>query len=273
MPLTITVTDSNPAPPRSHAVIRRVLLADDDAVNRQLAQRMLEARGWEVTAVGDGATALARFAGQPFDLVLLDVEMPGLDGPAVAERIRASEDAAAARVPVVALTAHSRREEHQRCRTAGMDACLKKPFDPAALEAVLAGVEPVAAAAPGERRQDAAEVDWELALDNVAGDRELLARLAASAAREAPRRLAELRAGVAAVAADDVHTAAHGLRGTLRLFGAGPVRELAGRIEALAASDRLGELAALAETLAAALEPVRRQLAAGPPQADADEEV
>ncbi len=115
----------------------RILLADDSATNRMLATRLLERRGHKVTAVADGAEAVAAFAAGEYDAVLLDVEMPVLDGVAAARRIRDAEPDGR-RTPVLALTGHVAPEDEQRFRTAGMDGLVPKPFQPADLVAALA---------------------------------------------------------------------------------------------------------------------------------------
>ncbi len=114
----------------------RILLADDSATNRMLATRLLERRGHRVTAVADGAEAVAAFEGGDFDAVLLDVEMPVLDGVAAATRIRSLENGGK-RTPVLALTGHVAPEDEERFKAAGMDGLVPKPFQPDDLFAAL----------------------------------------------------------------------------------------------------------------------------------------
>lgn len=240
-------------------------------MNRQLTSRLLESRGWEVAVVGDGEAALAALAAQRFDLVLLDVEMPRLDGPEVARRVRAREAAAGSEhTPLVALTAHRAAAERRRCLDAGMDDCLSKPLVPAELERLLAG-EPV-------RRPEkpaalsSGGVDWDQALAAVNGDRELLARLAASARGEVERLVAALAEALREVRDADARREAHSLRGALRIFGAGEPRALAAEIERLAAAGRLADAGERLPALRAGLAPVLEQLDCGPPTSSKAEE-
>lgn len=113
----------------------RILVAEDNEVNRRLIHRMLEKGGHDVHVVSNGLAALERATRESFDLILMDIQMPVMDGLTATERIRASE--AGRRTPIVALTAHAYQEEHSRCLASGIDAVLTKPFDRPALEAVL----------------------------------------------------------------------------------------------------------------------------------------
>jgi signal transduction histidine kinase/DNA-binding response OmpR family regulator len=115
----------------------RILLAEDNPVNQLVAVRMLEKRGHTVTVAGDGAEALAALEHAEFDVVLMDVQMPDMDGFETTARIRKRERRTNRRIPIVALTAHAMREDRQRCLDAGMDAYLSKPFSSAQLLEVL----------------------------------------------------------------------------------------------------------------------------------------
>lgn len=119
----------------------RVLVADDNAPNRRLYQRMLERLGQCVELVEDGTRAVERFAEGSYDLVLLDFVMPGLSGPEAAREMRAIESRAGrARTAIFAATALSGPQERQVCRTAGMDGFLAKPFRLTDLHRVLASL-------------------------------------------------------------------------------------------------------------------------------------
>ncbi|MFZ5591324.1 MAG: ATP-binding protein, partial [Bacillota bacterium] len=107
---------------------RRVLLAEDNPVNRRLLVAMLEKMGCRVSAVSDGRQAVQLAAGQEFDVILLDVQMPVLDGLSAARLIREHEAKTGRRIPILAITAMALPGERQKCREAGMDDCIVKPF-------------------------------------------------------------------------------------------------------------------------------------------------
>lgn len=113
----------------------RILVADDNEVNRLVAQRMLEGMGYSADAVSDGETALEALGRAQYDLLLLDCQMPGIDGYETARRIRAGETGG--RIPIVAVTAHAMRGDRERCIAAGMDDYLAKPFKALDLAIVL----------------------------------------------------------------------------------------------------------------------------------------
>jgi signal transduction histidine kinase/DNA-binding response OmpR family regulator len=108
----------------------RVLLAEDNAVNQLLAIRLLEKRGHKVTLAANGKEALAAVEEGSFDLILMDVQMPEIDGFEVTAAIRRKESATGAHIPIIAMTAHALKGDEERCLTAGMDAYLSKPVRP-----------------------------------------------------------------------------------------------------------------------------------------------
>jgi CheY-like chemotaxis protein len=113
-----------------------VLLAEDTTVNQQVAIAMLTRIGCEVTLAHNGDEAIALIAGEHFDVVLMDCQMPEMDGFEATRRIRAREGSGP-RLPIVALTANALQGDRERCLAAGMDDYLSKPFTRAALHAVL----------------------------------------------------------------------------------------------------------------------------------------
>jgi PAS domain S-box-containing protein len=107
-----------------------VLVAEDNPVNRQLATRLLEKRGYSVAVVQDGQAALAAIQQECFDLVLMDVQMPEMDGFEATAAIRQSEQGSNKHLPIIAMTAHALRGDRERCLGAGMDAYISKPVKP-----------------------------------------------------------------------------------------------------------------------------------------------
>ena len=106
----------------------RVLLAEDNFVNQTLARRLLENQGYSVTVVGDGQAALAALEQDSFDIVLMDVQMPTMDGFEATAKIRERERTSGQHIPIVAMTAHALKGDEERCLAAGMDAYISKPI-------------------------------------------------------------------------------------------------------------------------------------------------
>jgi two-component system, sensor histidine kinase and response regulator len=124
---------------REPTAVLRVLLAEDNAVNQRLAVRMLEKRGHRVVVAGNGREVLEALEKGSFDLVLMDVQMPEMDGFEATTAIREQEKSSGTHLPVIALTAHAMKGDRERCLAAGMDAYLSKPIRPQELDDILDG--------------------------------------------------------------------------------------------------------------------------------------
>lgn len=128
----------------------RVLVVDDNPVNRQLAVRLLERRGYWAESAVSGRDALDRVARSGFDLILMDVQMPEMDGYEATQAIRKAEGFSGTNIPIIAMTAHAMKGDRERCLAAGMDGYVSKPID---VNDLLAAIEECAAqAASGKRR-------------------------------------------------------------------------------------------------------------------------
>ncbi len=122
---------------REPAEILNILVAEDNAVNQRLAARLLEKRRHRVVVVANGREALDTLEKINFDLVLMDVQMPEMDGLDATRIIRNSETGTGRHIPIVALTAHALKRDEERCIEAGMDAYLTKPIRPEKLDEIL----------------------------------------------------------------------------------------------------------------------------------------
>ncbi len=125
-----------PPPPDSHH--SRILLAEDNAINQKVARRIIEKLGHHVDAVADGREALAAIEQRPYDLILMDVQMPVMDGIEATIRIRALEKNKRGRIPIIAMTAHALAGDKERCLAAGMDDYIAKPIHPDHLAGLIA---------------------------------------------------------------------------------------------------------------------------------------
>ncbi|MCZ7686457.1 MAG: ATP-binding protein [Sandaracinaceae bacterium] len=227
----------------------RVLVVDDNPINQRIAAELLRRRGHEAQVAGDGSRALERIAAEHFDCVLMDVEMPVMDGLRATAALRARERETGARVPVIAMTAYAMKGDRERMLAAGMDDYVAKPVRPAQL---YAAVERFGAPAHRERAGEGPpSLDLDAALSRAGGQRELLRELAAMFAEQRPALLAELREAVEARDAPTLRRAAHTLKGSLALFGASEATRLAAELERMgregafqASAERLAELEA-----------------------------
>jgi signal transduction histidine kinase/ActR/RegA family two-component response regulator/PAS domain-containing protein len=142
---------ASPAAAPAQGCRRRILLVEDNPVNKLLAVRLLEKRGYSVATAGNGHEALQALDRECFDLVLMDVQMPGMNGFEATGAIRERERSTGSRLPVIAMTAHAMKGDEERCLAAGMDGYIAKPVRAEALyqliEATLAAAQPQAQAA------------------------------------------------------------------------------------------------------------------------------
>jgi len=213
--------------PRSSAL--HVLLAEDEPVNRIVAASILEKAGHEVRAVENGRQAVEAFKREPFDVVLMDVQMPELDGIEAAKAIRFAEDGTERRVPIVALTAHVLDEDEEACRLAGMDAFLSKPVDAADLCNLLdrlgyaVGSDAIAPkVSHSDGNAGAAALDRDTLLRRTEGDVALAVELARIFLEECPKSMEELETSVGALDIDHVQRVVHRLSGSLEALAARP---------------------------------------------------
>ena len=224
-----------------------VLSAEDNAVNQRLAASLLERRGHKVTIAANGRDALTALAAQPFDVVLMDVQMPEMGGFEATAAIRALEiESKAARRPIIAMTAHAMKGDRERCLAAGMDEYLTKPLDPRQLCAL---VEQMAGDAPsGNPRGELPTIPMEV-LARVGGDRELLAEISLLFVDDAPRHLTKIREALDARDGEALRRAAHGLKGAAANFDAEGVVSAARALEEIGRTGEFGANDAAWQTL------------------------
>lgn len=134
---SVTTVSLNDRPIVPNTTVLHVLLAEDNAVNQRLATRLLEKRGHRVTVANDGQEAIDSLGHTAYDLVLMDAQMPQIDGFEATRIIRKREEETGMHQPIVALTAHAMKGDRERCEEAGMDGYLAKPIRPEELDALL----------------------------------------------------------------------------------------------------------------------------------------
>jgi CheY-like chemotaxis protein/HPt (histidine-containing phosphotransfer) domain-containing protein len=207
----------------------RLLLAEDNVVNQRLAATLLERRGHRVTIANNGREALDALTARPFDVVLMDVQMPEMGGFEATGVIRERERATGAHVPIIAMTAHAMKGDRERCLEAGMDEYLTKPLDSRRLCAL---VEHMAAGQPPAEPDlpPPSEISDNV-LARVGGDRQLLAEISKLFVDDAPRHLEKIREAIEQRDGESLRRAAHGLKGAAANFEADGVVSAARTLE------------------------------------------
>jgi PAS domain S-box-containing protein len=216
----------------------RILVAEDNSVNQRLAARLLEREGHFVTIAGSGQEAVDLFEQRPFDLILMDVQMPGLDGLQATARIREKERASGGHIPIAAMTAQAAESDRLRCFESGMDAYVTKPVHVPALlkiiESVGAGGNSMNTELDGEPAPvevQLRQLDESLALSRVGGDVELLKEVIELFLDDYPVTFEKIRSAVAASDAVALEHHAHSLKGSVSTFGANRAFEAAFALE------------------------------------------
>jgi CheY-like chemotaxis protein len=244
-----TVEEVAPGVGKPAASSLRILLAEDNAVNQIVALRLLDQLGYRADVASNGIEALRALEQQPYDVVLMDVQMPDLDGLDASRRIR-ERWPAEFRPRIIAMTANAMPEDRAACLAAGMDDYLAKPIRPHELGVALSRARPL-----GDTRTAGAE-DSEADLDPGAieslrelGGEEFIAEVIAAFLSDAPALLAALRTTHQQGDREGLRRAAHTMKANGQTFGAGRFAELCRELERRAQNDELEGTAALVDRI------------------------
>jgi signal transduction histidine kinase/DNA-binding response OmpR family regulator/HPt (histidine-containing phosphotransfer) domain-containing protein len=236
---------------------RRILLAEDNLVNQKVALRLLEKLDYCVDVVANGRAAVAAWQTGSFDLILMDCQMPQLDGYEATREIRRLEEGKS-HIPIVALTAHAMKGDEEKCRAAGMDDYLSKPINRAKLDACLdrllpctgsTGVNIALQGAPIDAGSANYPVDWEALLESSDGDEGFVRDLAEAYFGTGDRELAAIAAALSAGESATIVISAHTLKSASANLHASAATSAAAQLEAAAGLGENGEIPALVEKL------------------------
>jgi len=242
----------------------RILLVEDNATNQLVARKMLQKLGYRADVAANGGEALAALQATPYDLVLMDCQMPEMDGFEATRRIRDPQSSVInRRVPVIAMTAYAMKGDRERCLEAGMDDYLAKPVQSGELSAMIDrwlcpnGDDSRATGAPF-RTEEATPAgcrdtgdpllpvfDRAALLERVMGDEDLARELGTGFLLDMPEQIAKLAAALQANDSRRAELHAHSIKGAAATMGAEALRETAGRIERAARTGVPGEPCAL----------------------------
>jgi PAS domain S-box-containing protein len=240
----------------------RILLAEDNAINRQVALSMIEKLGLQADAVGNGAEALLSLESVHYDLALMDVQMPVLDGLTATRRIRDPQSAVLNHeIPVIAMTAHAMQGDREKCIEAGMNDYLAKPVTLPALAEILdrwlpkpdAGEAPLdefrsETEAPAASDEPGRVFDLAGMLGRLLDDTEIARAIVKGFIEDMPRQIGQLRAGLEAGDNAAAALLAHGIKGACKTVGGDAMSLTANEIDtAASAGDMAAAMSYLAE--------------------------
>jgi CheY-like chemotaxis protein len=231
----------------------RVLLAEDNIINQQVALGIIRKHGVQADAVANGKEAVDMLRSIPYDLVLMDVQMPDVDGFTATGAIRRGDSGPERRsIPIIAMTAHASPGDRERCLQAGMDDYISKPVTPASLSRILEvwlakcasrypkADERLAVAAGSAGESKAVVFDRASLMDRLMGDSALAKTITAAFIDELPKQVRRLEAAFETTSPHEVESAAHAMRGACAAVSGTIVAEIAGAIESTA---KVGDLA------------------------------
>ena len=256
----------------------RILLAEDSLVNQKLMLGILGKHQHIVTIAKTGKEAVKVYnkRSDKFDIILMDVQMPEMDGFEATQQIRQIEEATRHHTPIVALTAHAMEGDRERCLNAGMDDYISKPIRAARLYELIASVLRITPESNSETESYATtdsqngsllaekdgtfRIDWEAALDAVNRDESLIRTLVDAFKGECPKLIVEIRNSIDRKDARSLQRNAHTIKGSMRLFGAACGYEIAFALEKMGESGSFNEAHETANKLEAELEMVTQEL-------------
>ncbi len=245
----------------------KVLLAEDNAVNRTLATRLLQKHGHTVVVVENGRQALDALERETVDLVLMDVQMPEMDGLEATAAIREKEKKTGSHLPIIALTAHAMKGDREKCLAAGTDDYLTKPIRTADLFAAVERLRnaktdaaPEAPAITNPPGTSAFDID--AALRHVEGDRDLLDEIVRIFADQCPKTMYEIQNAIRAADLSVLERAAHSLKGSASNLCATGVTQAAAELEESARSGDSSRSREQFEALESEVEKLLRELEA-----------
>lgn len=243
----------------------RILLAEDSRTNQQLALALLGRLGHSIEIAVNGREAVDKSAAESFDLVLMDVQMPELDGFEATSLIRQRERETGKHTPIIAMTAHAMKGDRERCLEAGMDEYVSKPirtdelfsalasFNSEKPKAAISGHAPTTGDSAQRVVVPVAEaeslIDWDAALLTVGGHQSILDSVVEAVFEEGPMLLQQLSDAIRDGDFPVIRRAAHTIKGAMRTFNAVALTDTAGRIEKLGASNSLAGVDTLYDQL------------------------
>jgi signal transduction histidine kinase/CheY-like chemotaxis protein/HPt (histidine-containing phosphotransfer) domain-containing protein len=224
---TIPATMQAAAARKSASRALRILIAEDNPVNHAVTMGMLQEQGHTITLAENGREALRLYQLERPDLILMDVQMPELDGIGATREIRAAEEGSGHHTPIIAMTAYAMRGDSERCLLAGMDAYLSKPLTRELLLQTVESIVEDGHAAIAPPTTTCPPFSREILLNNLDGDTELLNRVTTLFKENTPAYLAQMRQAIVQRDGLALEKSVHTLLSSLGIFGAHRARDIA----------------------------------------------
>jgi signal transduction histidine kinase/CheY-like chemotaxis protein len=249
----VTVFPAVPAEtPRPDAGLN-ILVVEDNLVNQKLAVKLLQRRGDRVTVADNGAMAMEYWQHNRYDCILMDIQMPVMDGITAAQKIREFEARSGAHMPIIAMTAHAMKGDRETCLDAGMDEYITKPINVQELYGLLDNIGSAAPAAPrtapeqppclAEPRPASGLLDFESILSDFDGDDALMVEIFRLFIEESVQQRRRIHQAIASGDGNGLESAAHSLKGSVGYFKVDRLSEMAYSLEQMGAAGSIGDAA------------------------------
>ena len=207
----------------------KVLLVEDNPTNQKITSTILQRQGWEIKCANNGKEAVEMAGKEAFDLILMDVQMPEMDGITATKIIREREKQLNKHTPIIALTAHAFEEDRQKCLKAGMDAYITKPIEVKRLQKVVKDI--LGKDVKKEGQKLVSSFDLSKALEMAGGDKEFLKEVLNIFINDYPAKLSSLKEAVAKEDFKTIVELAHALKGAAANLGLSSIQELLRQLE------------------------------------------
>jgi two-component system sensor histidine kinase/response regulator len=244
----------------------KILVAEDSPVNVKLVVRLLEKRGHTAVTVGNGKEALEAYEKDKFDVILMDIQMPGMDGFEATAAIREKEKTTGTHVPIVAMTAHAMKGDRDRCLEAGMDKYVSKPIRAGemfeTIESVVAGGKSGHGIASVMKGRGDDVISWDEAVKQMEGDVDLLKEIAEMFLEESPVLMDRMRQAAAEGDCKKLERAAHTIKGSVGNFAAKSAFKAAQNLEKIGRDGDLNHAAEAFKALEREIERLKPALVA-----------
>jgi two-component system sensor histidine kinase/response regulator len=235
----------------------KILLAEDNPVNQRVAVRLLQKHGHSLTVANHGGHAIAAMEAERFDLVLMDMQMPEVDGFEATRLIRKKEASLGLHTPIIAMTAHAMKGDRERCLAAGLDEYLSKPVQKDDLLRIISWVAdalgdeipPDGGSTKSEAQELVSAVNHAAAIERLGGDEELFAELVGLFREQGPRTIQEIADALEAGDAVKIRRSAHALKGAAGYLGGTLTVQAAQRLEQIGASNEISAASAAFQDL------------------------
>ncbi len=202
-----------------------ILLAEDNLINQKLAKKLLEKQGYEVKIANNGLEAVDLFQQQPFDLILMDFQMPEMNGLEAASKIRELEQQKGGRIPIIAMTANAMKEDKERAIAAGMDAYVPKPINVQELLTQIGILFSIPVHKAEAKVEDSSICNWSAALSRLGGETEILEMLVNLFLEEQDSYLNNIKRALAEQDGNALQRELHTLRGVCATIGAEKIEQ------------------------------------------------